>query len=232
MSLFLGNCQCGGPFNVSFPYSRIINGFEVPPHSLPFQVFLSAFISETQTGDCGGSLISPRFVLTAAHCVEDIRIFKVAVVIGIHNVSSIATEQIKYVSNIAIHPLRNKATKEYDYAILTLSTPVVLSAFVGLICLPPDVTNTFAGASLASSGWGLIAGGGSITSKVLKAAYLTGMSNLDCSLALNIAPAKFAPSEMCVNGYATNSSVCSGDSGGNLKTCDCFHLLYFLGLQD
>jgi hypothetical protein len=61
-----GSCsKCGGPYSYPFPNNRIIGGFEVPIHSIPFQVALY------QNGgfNCGGSLISPSYVLTAAHCI-------------------------------------------------------------------------------------------------------------------------------------------------------------------
>ena len=223
MSLFLGTCQCGGPYNVSFPYNRIVNGFEVPPHSLPFQVLLK-IIRTTGQFFCGGSLIAPRFVLTAAHCAENL--LSITVVVGEHILSVVGDgEQIKSVSDITIHPLWNLTAITNDYAILTLSTPVVLSAdnpFVGLVCLPPDVTETFAGASLTSSGWGYTTGGDSSTaSNVLKAAFLRGMSNQDCSIAQNTALATFPPSRLCANGFETNSSICSGDSGGIHLKCEC-----------
>jgi len=32
------SCQCGGPYAQPFPDNRIVNGFEVPPHSIPFEV--------------------------------------------------------------------------------------------------------------------------------------------------------------------------------------------------
>lgn len=49
--------------------SRITNGQEAVPHSLPYQV--ATFVN-TPLGTffCGGSIISVDLVLTAAHCVD------------------------------------------------------------------------------------------------------------------------------------------------------------------
>ncbi len=50
-----GSCKCGG----LIPQKRVENGIVVEPHSIPFQVKL-----RTPSEICGGSLISPNFVLT------------------------------------------------------------------------------------------------------------------------------------------------------------------------
>ena len=58
--------------------ARIVNGVEVTPHSWPWTVRL--FLQDQQAVDsgsnlgyvCGGSVIDRNWVLTAAHCCEDI----------------------------------------------------------------------------------------------------------------------------------------------------------------
>lgn len=51
--------------------SRIINGIEAVPHSWPWMVTIGLFGPKLNLlHACGGSLISKRYILTAAHCVN------------------------------------------------------------------------------------------------------------------------------------------------------------------
>ena len=56
-------CKCGKP-SVS---TKIINGTIVEPHSIPFQVNFLQRRYDNETGFCGGSLISPSYVLTGIY---------------------------------------------------------------------------------------------------------------------------------------------------------------------
>jgi hypothetical protein len=102
----------------------------------------------------------------------------------------------------------------YDYSILRLSTSVTIpSTTTGVVCLPPDVSQTFAGTTLTASGWGLTSGGG-FQSPALKSTILSGISNEDCTLYYGVG--NIGAWHICAIGNTTGSSACNGDSGGNL----------------
>ena len=66
--------ECGKPAikPITADNNRIINGFKAVPHSWPWMISLGFTGKlDQQLHACGGALISSRFVLTAAHCVEE-----------------------------------------------------------------------------------------------------------------------------------------------------------------
>ncbi len=101
--------------------NRIINGIETQPNEYPWQVALVRQAGHTPF--CGGSVISNRHILTAAHCTQDIDyVSQVEVLVGEHDLMTVNDECQRYrLSRILEHPKYNDQTVAFDFSILVLS---------------------------------------------------------------------------------------------------------------
>ena len=92
--------------------SRIVNGPEIVPNSIPWQVYIeSRYEALNSVFNCGGTIISPYHILTAAHCLYDktgsmeVRPKNVKVHVGQHHLFRFdGKETIMDVKCFAVHP--------------------------------------------------------------------------------------------------------------------------------
>ncbi|NXS90808.1 GRAB protein, partial [Jacana jacana] len=93
---------------------RIIGGSEAKPHSWQYMAYLS-----TGKSRCGGFLIRPDAVLSAAHCVAGKTNVNITVTLGAHNVTKQEQSQQKFrVGHWVIHPNYSPATSKNDIMLL------------------------------------------------------------------------------------------------------------------
>lgn len=96
---------------------RIVNGTEANAANYPW--FATVY---SDGGQCGGSLIHPRWILSAAHCFEpDQSPSTVEVVIGRQKLSETATGQSIVAANIHIHPAYDAISSDNDIALIELT---------------------------------------------------------------------------------------------------------------
>ncbi|KAI4466674.1 chymotrypsin-related [Holotrichia oblita] len=192
--------------------TRIVGGNEVEAHSRPYQAALLLQHSDG-TFFCGGSLISRKFVLTAAHCVEGVT--SAEVILGAHQFRENEEGQIRlHATKFHIHNGWNKWFLINDIAIIELDEEVKLTNTIQLISLPNrlDVGNNFANNDAVVSGWGLDSDQSTVVSPVLREVEVNVMRKFRCNIRyLGV----IQDSHICTAGTGGVGS-CSGDSGGPL----------------
>merc|ERR1711962_290683 len=197
-----GDCQCG--IKGGSDSNRIVGGQETEENEYPWQVGLVSRGGTTPW--CGGSLISERHVLTAAHCTEDLSARRIQVLLGEHRINDGEFTRVN-VANINDDP--DYDFPDGDFSILTLSQPVTFSSSVRPVCLPSDTTKTYEGEVATVTGWGTLSSGGS-QPDVLMEVDVTVTTNDFC----NGVYGDINSLHICAMDAGKDS--CQGDSGGPL----------------
>jgi len=198
------------------PGPRVIRGKTSKQGQWPWQIAM--YYNGRFT--CGGTLINPMWVVTAAHCVRYWRNPSgYEIVLGdLKRTYKSRHEQKVGVAKIIKHPSYYKPTKlNNDIALMKLKTPARFTDQVQPICLPNTGDDIPVGTKCYISGWGKIQHPGSSVDN-LQHAGMRVISNAECTRTNKKYEAKgiFVTDQMiCANnGAGAWQSGCHGDSGG------------------
>ncbi|CAH2269187.1 jg1714 [Pararge aegeria aegeria] len=212
------SCSCNSYECLRKRNERIFGGVSSERNSRPFQVALTLRVgSDGEIGFCGGSLIHPEWVLTAAHCCfhGDQQITHGQVVLGAHSLYDRFENgrRMINVEEFVVHPDWEPLTFSNDLALLKLANIAQTSDTIDIIRLPylDTVTWSFAGNGATASGWGIAAEGVTFISPTLREKLMTVMTPDLCNTTY-----MDLLHENIVCAFSSSTGTCKGDNGGPL----------------
>ena len=197
--------------------ARIVNGGDADVSEVPWQVPIMVRWSSQQF--CGGTLVAPRWVVTAAHCMFDnndnpLTASQLKIAYGVTDRSQFAAVNNVNVAAKFVYEGYDATTKFGDIALLRLERDVPLTPTSQFAQVPAQTTGVASwptNGSLATvSGWGDLSFNGSAPN-VLQKADVTVKDNA-CGDYSYFDVTK----QICANGGTSSSTIdtCQGDSGG------------------
>jgi len=209
----MAKAASNGVLKKSFGRSnRIVNGDEVRPHSLPWQAGLILF-GDPANLNCGATILCPKFLMTAAHCVTDGQknvdsVNKFKVIVGAHNLEAEESSRVQHdIKEFHVHPSYWPSNAQYDCAIVEVKKAIKLKKEAMAVYLPNSNDNDFSGGSLVVSGWG--------DQEYCDEACQKAGKNGNPAYKLMVTSLPAVSEDVCMQTYSkqgiTEASMCAGD---------------------
>ncbi|XP_031619950.1 serine protease persephone-like [Contarinia nasturtii] len=212
--------------------NRILNGEPAEEREFPWMAALGYLSTNYRvTFDCGGTVISENFILTAAHCARTQRPPIVCRLGKLKLVDTDDDNDIHRPTNVAIkqiirHPFYSHFTRKNDIALIRVS-PIQFSNNISPACLHTDLRDEHPDVKLVVTGWGSTTSDGAESHRsndLLKAQLIT-VPLSQCnekfkeyqSLANDPTLKNIGQSQYCAYDPQGRNDSCQGDSGGPLQ---------------
>ncbi|KAK9521210.1 hypothetical protein VZT92_021034 [Zoarces viviparus] len=209
------NCDCGRSI---FRTSRIVGGEDADEGQFPWQVSLHV---KGFGHVCGAAIISPKWLVTAAHCVQDDGRTRFSqpgtweAYLGLHIQGTIGPSVVKRnLKQVIPHPYYNAHSYDNDIALMELASPVTYSDYIRPICMPAPQHEFSVGSTVWITGWGATREGG-FAAKVLQRAQVRIINHSVCN---DLMGGQITSRMLCAGVLAGGVDACQGDSGGPLSS--------------
>ncbi len=233
------------------PQPKIINGQPVADFQASWQVALISNNQQPYTSYfCSASLLTEKWLVTAAHCAERSKGKPFYAVIGATDLLNTQQAQIILIKQRLVHPKYNSSNFDNDIALLELAQLIDFAA-CGQHCKPIAWINardeslyTLFGVKAWVHGWGVIRdckqdiAACSEQEKTFEALYPSKLQQAQLKVSYCLAqgsshnPQQITPSMMCAESMneQNRSDTCEGDSGSGLIIYNNFFEPVLLGL--
>ncbi|CAG07586.1 unnamed protein product, partial [Tetraodon nigroviridis] len=208
--------ECGRP---PLQENRIVGGVDAVEGAWPWQVD----VQTSQNGHvCGGSIISEKWILSAAHCFPNPSdVGSYIIYVGRHQINGYnAHESSHRVRQVRVPSGYVEPRSGQDVALVELSTPITWSDYVSPICLPSSGTLFPSGMNCYVTGWGNIRDDVPLQGAgTLQEVMVPIISQSSCQKMYSLDPKEPVDIQydmICAGYQEGGKDSCQGDSGGPL----------------
>lgn len=187
--------------------TAVVGGAPITVEQIPWQALV---IVEPDNRLCGGAIIDPGWLVTAAHCVAGFRGDQVETHVGITSLSERSPDNQVQISEVIVHPSWDPANFRNDIALLRLANPLGSMPLARTISLPVGLDAASwppAGTPAFISGWGATEFGGQPSNQLRRAQVqvLGGPGDTVCG--------RYG------DNFDVGVEICAGSPGGGIDAC-------------
>ncbi|XP_068622679.1 serine protease snake-like [Battus philenor] len=228
--MLVRHIRCGLEFDPSL--TVIIGGTDAVQGQFPHMGAVGwKGVNDSWVFKCGASLVTERFMITAAHCSRvkrgDIKIVDPVpkmVRVGVTNISFKDMEykppQDSFIKRFIVHPYYRPPRKYYDIAVIELETPIMFTMMSHPACIWSNQMHEVQGKAILT-GWGVTATDGTDAHPILQFAEVDVVDVNSCDRMLQSSRNRLwrglVYHQMCAGHLDGGVDSCQGDSGGPLQ---------------